>query len=162
MEKRSPYNQTYSNPSNDLCLFDEGDGLFDSFGTVKHKKTNEMCHFDDLDSSMEWSDSSVRNRINYFETQISDSTDDEIEMDTLNIALSRKHEFNFKFTHPIKSDPNMKISDFYLVCTLGRGSFGRVLLSYQIKTSKFYALKVSFSIYNFIYKLNYSICKNVF
>lgn len=58
------------------------------------------------------------------------------------IALKKKNEFMHRYNKPNKSTPNMTLDYFHLVCTVGKGSFGRVILSMLKTNNKYFAVKV--------------------
>lgn len=79
----------------------------------------------------------VKNRIGIFEFTYHDA-----RKDTLKLALKSTTNFYMKFANPKRSNPLIRVNDFSLICTLGSGSFGRVLLAFYKCDRKFYALKV--------------------
>jgi hypothetical protein len=84
-------------------------------------------------------DLSVKNKINYFEKK---APYPPLKVTTQSLAAAKKNEFLKKLKNPIKSDPLMHIGQFHMMRTIGRGSFGRVILSIFKQTTKFYAAKV--------------------
>jgi hypothetical protein len=92
------------------------------------------------DVSMNSERSSIKSKIEYFEKKASKSQPIE-EISTLKMALNNRDKFTKKYFNPNKASPNMRINDFSLLCTLGAGSFGRVLLAHHKQTNNFYALK---------------------
>lgn len=58
------------------------------------------------------------------------------------LALKNREKFLKKYFNPVKAQANLKISHFVLMCTMGRGSFGRVLMAYHEENDKYYAVKV--------------------
>ena len=81
----------------------------------------------------------VRSRIQYFESK---SNDDLLRITTASLVARSRDTFNKKFATQIKADTNRRIDQFSLLRTVGRGSFGRVLLCFHKETKKFYAAKV--------------------
>ena len=61
---------------------------------------------------------------------------------TAEIALKKRNEFSLKYNKPAKSNPKASIDNFHLLCTVGKGSFGRVILSMNRRDNRYYALKV--------------------
>lgn len=43
----------------------------------------------------------------------------------------------------MKSNVSMALDSFHMVCTVGKGSFGRVILSILKSQNKYYAVKVT-------------------
>ncbi|RMZ95264.1 cAMP-dependent kinase catalytic subunit alpha [Brachionus plicatilis] len=58
------------------------------------------------------------------------------------LAVKNRETFLKKYFNPVKAQANLSINHFILMCTLGRGSFGRVLLAYHEENNKYYAVKV--------------------
>lgn len=111
------------------------------------------------DVSMNSERSSIKSKIEYFEKKASKSQPIE-EISTLKMALNNRDKFTKKYFNPNKANPNMRINDFSLLCTLGAGSFGRVLLAHHKQTNIFYALKarinylINFYSYHIKFKIN--------
>ena len=96
-----------------------------------------------LDSSLtelSSSSNSVRSRIEFFESK-SNNAIEKVDS-TAVLALKLRKEFTKKIKNPTKSNPKTKLTDFSLICTVGNGSYGRVILSYHKNSKNFYALKV--------------------
>lgn len=98
------------------------------------------------DSSLDSIITSIQSKIDYFEARFSNGalrthTENNKE-NTLRMAVKNRDRFLKRYSNPIKSNPTLRINDFALMCTLGRGSFGRVLLVHHKVSNKFYALKV--------------------
>lgn len=87
-------------------------------------------------------ESPVRSKIKLFENTLSLFRSPDDQQDTLKLASKDKNKFSKKYNNPTKSNPDVNIYDFSLICTLGKGSFGRVILAYYKTDRKFYALKV--------------------
>jgi hypothetical protein len=64
-------------------------------------------------------------------------------MTTAEMAANKRNEFVERYTHAMKSNPTMSLGSFHLVCTVGKGSFGRVILSILKSQNKYYAVKVT-------------------
>jgi len=61
---------------------------------------------------------------------------------TADVALKQKVSFLQKYSSPMKSNPKMSLRNYQLICTVGKGSFGRVILSILMPENKYYAVKV--------------------
>ncbi len=59
------------------------------------------------------------------------------------MALKQKISFLQKYSDPMKSNPKMHLGNYQLIFTVGKGSFGRVILSMLMSQKKYYAVKVS-------------------
>ena len=95
------------------------------------------------DTDSDISNISVQNKIQYFESKSYKQSRKLTETPTTyNIAKSNQNLFSKKYNNPIKAQASLKINHFALMCTLGRGSFGRVLLAFHKQNDKFYAVKV--------------------
>lgn len=86
------------------------------------------------------SSNSVRSRIEFFESKSNNAI--QKDESTAVLALKLRKEFAKKIKNPAKSNPRIKLTDFSLICTVGNGSYGRVILSYHKNSKNFYALKV--------------------
>lgn len=108
---------------------------------------NKESNFDfkllNSDTDSDISNNSVQNKILYFESKTSKQSKKLYESPTpYDIAKSNRNTFLKRYNNPTKAQSNLKINHFALMCTLGRGSFGRVLLAFHKQNEKFYAVKV--------------------
>ncbi|CAF0788774.1 unnamed protein product [Brachionus calyciflorus] len=110
---------------------------------IKKNVNLDSDHFQsDSDSD---SSGSVKDKIYFYESKTSSQrskSSSSKNLNTYELALADSKKFLKKYYNPAKSQANLKLNHFSLMCTLGRGSFGRVLLAYHKKNDKFYAVKV--------------------
>lgn len=94
---------------------------------------------------------SIRHKSSYTKahahSQISCSKENEcaikvLPYTTLALAFDKRAKFTERFSHPKKSNSGLHLKCFSLLRTIGRGSFGRVILVHHKTLDKFMALKV--------------------
>lgn len=92
------------------------------------------------DSDNEPENLMFKEEIEYYETK--PRKDSQPFTSPYDLALNNREKFLRKYFNPAKAQANLNITNFILMCTLGRGSFGRVLMAYHEENDKYYAVKV--------------------
>lgn len=107
-----------------------------------NKESNLNLKMLNSESGSDISNISIQNKILYFESKSKQSKKSYQSPKTSDFAKTNRSAFLKRYNNPTKAQANLKITHFALMCTLGRGSFGRVLLAYHKQNEKFYAVKV--------------------
>jgi hypothetical protein len=111
------------------------------------RKTSELFDLNDNQIELKKTSSaksvSVKDRTEFFEEKSRRSISIKPGT-TVYIAYKNKKIFKRRFFEPKRANPKLNVYQFALMKTLGRGSFGRVILVHHRRLDKFFALKILF------------------
>jgi hypothetical protein len=114
------------------------DSNYDAVSTFSHATTHKS-----ILKKSRFKFRSVKDTREFFEGKVNGRRSLTIRPEsTAAMAQKNKETFKDRYLEPKKSNPKNSISQFALMRTIGKGSFGRVILVYHNELRKFFALKV--------------------